>query len=333
MSMLGSKSDYKVLNPVSLVRRLWRIHAPLAFSGGVMAVLTLFFIVGIFADSRVITGAPAWLKPTKFGISFTVYTFTMTWLLGFLATVRVWKRRLVNVAGWVIVGTFVIEMAIITLQVVRGTTSHFNVATPFDIALWSLMGMAIMVLWTTNVVIAALLLFQRFDNPAFAWSLRLGLIITIIGMGLGFLMTMPTAQQLAGWRGGAPVTVAGAHTVGLADGGPGLPVVGWSTQGGDLRVGHFIGMHALQVIPFLGLFITRRRRWNTRQSVRLVATAAVGYLGIVLLVTWQALRAQPITRPDTLTLAVFGALLAGVFISALLVTRARPVHRDTEIAA
>lgn len=330
--MLSSKSPSKVLNPILLVRRLWHIHAPLAFSGGVMAVLTLFFIVGIFADSRVITGAPAWLKPTKFGISVTVYTFTMAWLLGFLATERVWKRRLVNVAGWIIVGTFVIEMAVIILQVIRGTTSHFNVATPFDTALWSLMGMAIMVLWTTNLVIAALLLFQRFDNPAFAWSLRLGLIITIIGMGLGFLMTMPTAQQLAGWRGGAPVTVAGAHTVGLADGGPGLPVVGWSTQGGDLRVGHFIGMHALQVIPFLGLFITRRR-WSAYQSVRLVATAAAGYLGVVLLVTWQALRAQPITRPDALTLAVFGVLVAGVFISTLLLTRARPAYGDAEVVA
>ena len=86
---------------------------------------------------------------------------------------------------------------------------------------------------------------------AFGWALRLGLIIAMVGMGEGFLMTNPTAQQLAGWQAGEAVTIAGAHSVGVPDGGPGLPVVNWSTTGGDLRIGHFVGMHALQVLPFL----------------------------------------------------------------------------------
>ncbi len=320
MTLNSSPNSRVDVNPVSFVR-MWQVHAPMTLLSLVMAGLTLFFIVGIFADPRVITGAPAWLKPAKFGVSITIYTFTMVWLLGFITTERVWKRRLVRAAGWVIVGTFVAEMVPITLQVVRGTTSHFNVATPFDTALWSLMGTAILVLWTTNIAVAVMLVLQRFENPAFAWSLRLGLIITIIGMGMGFLMTSPTAQQMAGWREGTPVTVAGAHTVGLADGGPGLPVVGWSTQGGDLRVGHFVGMHALQVLPFLGLFLARRR-WSVRQQVRLVVTAAAGYLGAVLLVTWQALRAQPLVRPDALTLGVFVALLVAVLLSAWWTTKA-----------
>ncbi|CAN5851967.1 hypothetical protein BH24DEI2_BH24DEI2_04410 [soil metagenome] len=325
---LISSSQTLARNPVTLLRRLWRTHAPLTLFAGLTVVLTLFFVIGIFADPRTITGAPAWLKPAKFGVSITLYSFTMVWLLGFIATDRVWKRRLVGAAGWIIAGTFIAEMVPITLQVVRGTTSHFNVATPFDTALWSMMGTAIMVLWVTNFGVAALLLFQRFENRAFAWALRLGLIITIVGMGLGFLMTVPTAQQLAGWQAGGPVTVAGAHTVGLvgsdtADSGPGLPVVGWSTQGGDLRVGHFVGMHALQVLPFLGLFVTRRRKWSVRQQVRLVVTAAVGYLGVVLLVTWQALRAQPLVRQDALTVGVFAALLVGVLLSAWWTARAR----------
>ena len=75
---------------------------------------------------------------------------------------------------------------------------------------------------------------QPFENPAFAWSLRLGLALAIIGMGLGYLMTVPTAQQMAGWQAGGAVNIVGAHTVGLPDGGPGLPLTGWSTQGGDL---------------------------------------------------------------------------------------------------
>ena len=303
---LDTRSDR---NPVSFIKKMWQVHAPMTLLSLVMAGLTLFFIVGIFADSRVIMGAPAWLKPAKFALSISIYTLTVTWLLGFIKTERRWKKRLVGLLGWLIVGVFVLEMIPIIVQVVRGTTSHYNVSTPLEASLWSVMGTGIVILWLTNVVIAGLLLFQRFETPAFAWSLRLGLVITIIGMGLGFLMTSPTAQQLASWQGGAPVTVVGAHTVGFDDGGPGLPVVGWSTQGGDLRVGHFVGMHALQVLPFLGWFLTRRRKWSVRQSVRLVWTAAAGYLGLVLLVTWQALRAQPVTQPDALTVAVFAALV------------------------
>ena len=285
--------------------KFWQTHAPLTLLALITAFLTLFFIVGIFADPRVITGVPAWLKPTKFGVSITLYSLTLVWILGFVQG----RRRLVSILGWTVVVTFALEWLAILTQVVRGTTSHFNIATPLDGALWSLMGGAIVVLWAANFVIAGLLLFQRFENPAFAWSLRLGLVLTIIGMGLGFLMTSPTAQQMAGWRAGEAVTIAGAHTVGAPDGGPGLPVVGWSTQGGDLRVPHFVGMHALQLIPFVGWIIARRKRLAMAQRVALVWTASGFYLGVTALLTVQALRAQPLLRPDALTVMLFAGLL------------------------
>ena len=293
-------------SPARILHSLWRVHAPLTLSALLTASVTLFFIIGIFADPRVITDAPAWLKPTKFGVSITLYTLTLTWILGFIKG----RRWLVNILGWTVIITFALEWVAIITQVVRGTTSHFNIATPLDTALWSLMGTAIVVLWVANFVIAGLLLFQRFENPAFAWSLRLGVLITVVGMGLGFLMTSPTAQQLAGWEAGGPVTIAGAHTVGAPDGGPGLPVVGWSTTGGDLRAPHFVGMHALQVIPFFGWLVSWRRRWRTGTRVALVWTASGFYLGVTALLTLQALRAQPIIYPDALTVGLFVGLVA-----------------------
>jgi hypothetical protein len=311
---------------VAFFYRLWQVHAPLTLFSLTMALFTLFFVVGIFADGRVITGQPAWLKPAKFGVSITVYTLTLTWLLGFIRTERRWLKRLVNALAWIIITVFVVEMIPITLQVMRGTTSHFNFGTPFDAAMTSIMGVAIVVLWLANFVLAAVLLFQRFENPAFAWALRLGLVIAIVGMGLGFLMTSPTAQQMASWQAGAPVTVIGAHAVGVPDGGPGLPVTGWSTQGGDLRVGHFVGMHALQVLPFLGWFMARRRGLRSGQQVALVWTAAASYLLLTLLLTWQALRAQPLIAPDALTLAAFAAIIAATALAVAIITRLGPLE-------
>ena len=297
--------------------KLWQTHAPLTVSALVTALVTVFFIVGIFADPRVMTGAPAWLKPTKFGISITLYSLTLVWILGFVQN----KRRWVSILGWTVLVTFALEWFAIITQVARGTTSHFNVATPFDAALWGMMAAAIAVLWGANFVVAGLLLFQPFENPAFAWSLRLGLVLTIVGMGLGYLMTSPTAQQLAGWQAGGAVSIVGAHTVGLLDGGSGLPLTGWSTQGGDLRIPHFVGLHALQVVPFLGWWLSRRKRLPMRTRVALVWAGSSAYLGVVLILLQQALRAQPLLRPDTLTLGLTAGLVLVAGLAAFITLR------------
>jgi hypothetical protein len=312
-------------NPASqLFTSLGKIHRPLFISGLFTVLMGAFFIAGIFFDSRYITGAPAWLKLSKFAVSVIIYTFTMLWFLSFVDTSKRWRKRLVSALGWLIVATFTTEWVAMITQVVRGTTSHFNVQSPLDAALWSAMGLAIMILFVTNLVIAVLLLRQKFKSPVFAWGLRLGIIITVIGLAEGYLMTDPTAQQLAGWKNGEAITIIGAHSVGVEDGGPGLPGLNWSTVGGDLRIGHFVGMHALQVLPFVAWFVSRRKRLSTRQQVQLVWTAGLGYLAIVALVTWQALRAQSIISPDVLTISVFASIVLSVLISMFVITRSSP---------
>jgi hypothetical protein len=109
----------------------------------------------------------------------------------------------------------------------------------------------------------------------------------------------------------------------VADGGPGLPFVGWSTTGGDLRIGHFAGMHALQLMPLLaaGLTALNPHRLDRTARVRIVRVAAAGYAGLVALVTWQALRAQPLLAPDALTLAALAAVVVGTAVALAAVLR------------
>jgi hypothetical protein len=128
------------------------------------------------------------------------------------------------------------------------------------------------------------------------------------------------------------MSISGAHTVGVEDGGPGLPVVGWSTVAGDLRVGHFIGLHALQSVPILGILLIRFAPAWLRPSdrVRLIITAGLAYIAITLLATWQALRAQPLLRPDALTLGALAAiLLAAGAVAAGVMLRARRADPGT----
>ena len=105
--------------------------------------------------------------------------------------------------------------------------------------------------------------------------------------------------------------MSGAHSVGVNDGGPGLPFVGWSTVGGDLRVAHFVGLHALQFLPLLGGLILRLTRSGYRpgHQVLLVWIAGLGYAGLMALLTWQALRGQSVVAWDALTLGGFAALI------------------------
>lgn len=315
-----------------LLQRGLVTNRPLVILGGVMLITFLATLVGLLVDHRVITGAPAWLKPAKFAISVSVYCFTFVWLLGFVEN----HPRLVRLAGNVTVVGLLVEMVVIIAQAARGTTSHFNLATPLDSFLWFTMGAFIVVVWTMNLLLAILLVRQRIPDQAFAWSLRLGVLLSSIGMAAAFFMTTPTPEQAASMARGSHPHIVGAHSVGVADGGSGLPVLGWSTAGGDLRVAHFFGLHALQLLPFIGWFLTRRRGvaagLAASDRIALVWTAGLAYLGLVVGLAWQALRGQSVVHPDGKTLAAAAALAAGVATS-LVITFVRLCHRNRRARA
>ena len=303
------------------VHRSWFWHRPLMIFVGLMAVMTAAAALGVLMDDRVLGGAPVWLKPFKFGVSFVIYGATIAWIISRLPD----RRRWAWILGTIIAIASVIEMVIIVGQAARGTHSHFNVTSALNAALWSTMGFTIVVLWLATLVIAAFAARRQFGDRPFTLAIRFGLLVALIGMALGFLMTMPTADQVQAIESGA-TSLAGAHSVGVADGGPGLPVTAWSTTGGDLRVPHFAGIHALQALPLLAwLLALPRLRLDERSRSRLVTTGAAGYLGLVGLLLWQALRGQPLIAPDGWTLGATTALFVAVAAAvAAILYRSRP---------
>lgn len=281
--------------------RAWRVDAPLTVCAVFMLGALAACALGLWLDPRTVLGAPVWLKPAKFAVSISLYCAT---LIGLFSTIPAFVRTR-RVVGWTTAIVMLLEMGIISAQAARGTTSHFNVSTPLNMALFAVMGTAIVVQTLSSIAVAVALFRQRHADRALGWAMRLAMIIAIAGASIGGIMTRPRAEQLAEMRAGRAL-VSGAHTVGAPDGGPGVPVTGWSREHGDLRVAHFIGLHALQALPLLAL-ATRRTRATERQRVRLAWTAAASYAALVALALGQALRGRPVLSLDPTWLA---ALLA-----------------------
>ena len=146
----------------ALAARLWSASAPLTLVGVLMLAVAIPSAIGIFADPRIITGAPAWLKPFKFAISIAIYSLTLAWIFTRLTA---WPRMR-RVVGWTTATVFVLEIAIIDLQAWRGTTSHFNATTPLDRTLFFVMGGAIIIQTAVSVWTAVAL-----SKESFTWEI------------------------------------------------------------------------------------------------------------------------------------------------------------------
>ncbi|MEU4741275.1 hypothetical protein AB0G02_12545 [Actinosynnema sp. NPDC023658] len=290
--------------------RFLRTHPPLMLFSLLMAALTVVSLGGLIIDDRILVGSPIWFKPFKFAVSLGLYGVTLAWML--TRTTR-WRR-----AGWwagtVVAVAGTAEMAVIVGQVLRGRRSHFNVATPLDGQLWQLMAVTIVTLWAMHAVIAVVLALSRFTDRAAGLSIRLGLLLSLVGLGLGFLMTSPAPGQ------DDDAGVVGAHSVGAPDGGPEMALTGWNTAAGDLRVPHFVGLHALQVLPLLVALFGRRA------TPKLSWGLAIGYAGLMALVTWQALRGQAPLRPDLPT--ALGALAVVTWTAAVVARTLRGTEKE-----
>jgi hypothetical protein len=308
----------------ALFERLWRSSPPLTAVGVLMVGAAVASGVGLLVDPRIITGAPAWLKPLKFAISTAIYSLTLAWIFGWLSD---WPR-VRRFVGWTTAIVFVLEVAIIDAQAWRGTTSHFNMSTTLDAVLFTVMGGAIV--WQTLVSVAVLVALwrQRFTDWPLGWALRIGMAITIAGALTGGLMTRPTEAQLANARAGGPMTISGAHSVGGPDGGPGLPVTGWSREHGDLRAPHFIGLHEIQALALAAVGL---RWWRRPEAARVRALLAVAasYAALFLLLLWQALRGESLVAPDaTMRASIVIWAVTTVLVLGWIGVRSRRALRD-----
>ena len=257
-----------------LVRELFRRDRRVALTGIVLLATAAVSLMVAPFDTRTVTGANPWLKPIKFQASFALYAFSITWLMHYVILAP-WLRAALSRGLAVIM---LAEIAIITSQAARGTTSHFNFDTFYDYSLFVAMGIGVILMTVFMFGLLVLFCFQKIDLPAaYLWGIRGGLALFLLGLVPGWYMILYIT-----------------HTVGLPDGGPGVPVFGWSTTAGDLRIAHFLGLHALQVLPLAGYLVTRLQAIDRTTRQRAFAVAAALYAAAMLFTFVQALAGQPL---------------------------------------
>lgn len=218
-----------------------------------------------FTNSQVM-GVNAWYKPFKFALSTTLYTWAMAWFCYYLM-----PSLNIRPFNWAVIGLLGFEIAYITLQAGRGQLSHFNQSSPVYATLYSLMALAATAVTLYTAYIDILFFIGHFPNlpDYYVWSIRIGITLFVIFSLEGAVM------------GGRM-----SHTIGGPDGGAGLPIVNWSTRFGDPRIAHFIGMHALQVLPILS--------WYVLKDLRLTLLFGLLYAALAAFTLVQALNGKPL---------------------------------------
>jgi len=240
-------------------------NEPLFWFGVFCLLLALFFGLLIKMSQTEVMGVNAWYKPIKFALSIAIFSWTMAWYGHYLNA-----PRTIEIYNWIVIVLLGFEIVYIAIQAARGQLSHFNISSSTYAFLYFLMASAATIVTIATAYLGVLFLQGEFpDLPSYyVWAIRMGIFLFVVFSLEGFVM----GSRMA-------------HTIGGPDGGRGIPILNWSLKYGDPRIAHFIGMHALQVLPILSFYLLR--------NVKLTIGAGLIYALLAVFTLVQAFQAKP----------------------------------------
>jgi hypothetical protein len=256
---------------MQLINEVYRRNKLLANLGTINLIAAFLLFFYYFYNGEVVLGVNSMIKPIKFALSIWIYSWTMAFLLFYLN-----DQNKVKKYSWVAIIAMSFEQFAIISQALRGELSHFNNSSLYGGILYALMGVFIVMLTIQTLRITITFIRQKtYTIPApLALSIKIGLIYFVVFSFFG--------GYISGVNG---------HTVGAKDGGVGLPFINWSTFFGDLRVAHFFGIHALQIIPIFGYWISNKSKSDV--STKAIWAFSVIYLAYICFTMIQAFMEIP----------------------------------------
>jgi len=250
-------------------------HRPLALYGLALLLLALVGAAMQILDPRLLeSGVNVWVKPVKFLVSVGVFALTAAWFFGYVRPERR-SALLPRLAVIMLIGAGSLELLWIGWQAANGLESHFNNDTFFFNLMYGLMGLFAVILIGSTIPLA----WEIGRRPVA--GLRPDFVAAVV---IGLLLTFLLGGGLGGYMSAQP-----GHNVGPTGGH--VPLFGWNRSGGDLRIAHFLGIHAQQAIPVLAVLIgglAAPRRWG------LLAGGTLFYVALTLAIFAQAVSGRPL---------------------------------------
>ena len=239
----------------------------LYYYGLVCLIFSVIFLLLTQFTTIQVYNVNAWYKPFKFAFSTLLFSWAMAWYCYYLPNFNI------SLFNWTVILLLGFEIVYIAIMAGKGQTSHYNLSTPFYATMFSLMALAASLVTLYTAYIGLLFFNQTFPELPnyYVWSIRFGIMIFVIFSFEGFAM----GSRLS-------------HTVGAMNDNSNWFIIGWSKTVGDLRVAHFIGMHALQVLPIVSFFLLK----NTRATI----FVAILYFLLATFTLVQALNGKPISK-------------------------------------
>jgi hypothetical protein len=258
---------------IELLQNLKTRNETLFYYGLICLGFSILFLILTRITETQVYGVNAWYKPFKFAFSTFLFAWSMAWYCYYLPDFNI------RIFNWTVIVLLGFEIFYIAFQASRGQLSHYNTSTPLYSVLFSLMALAASAVTLYTAYVG--LLFFKNDFPTlpnyYLWAIRLGIIIFVVFSFEGFAM----GSRLS-------------HSVGAMNDNSNWFILGWSKTVGDLRVSHFIGMHALQVLPLLSYYLLK----NTKLTIGL--SIMYGLLAVITLV--QALQGKPLINSGKRTM-------------------------------
>jgi hypothetical protein len=253
-----------------------RMRTPCLWKTALIAwAISVPLLILAWLDPRLIDGISVWAKPWKFHVSVGFHLFTIALAAALLPNGFERWLKWITIAA---VTCTIFELAYITGRGAFGLPSHFAVSTLFTSTMYSLMGVAAVVLTSCAGILGVLLASAR--NFAHGTVLRWG-----VGGGL-------ILGTLLGTAAGAYLGGSGGHGIGGAGSeADGLWLFNWARDGGDLRVAHFFGLHATQIIPLTAFIVARY--WRPTIALPALAAFSLAYAALTLATFVQALSGRP----------------------------------------
>lgn len=242
----------------------------------VLALMTLQTLGAMALDDRLHNGINIWSKPLKFDVALATYVATLAifarWI-PFETRQKVWFKAFTSS----VVISILLEIIWIKGAAAAGTASHFNIGSPLMAIAYTVAGLAAIIL-TTGALVYGFLIWRN-KNTGLSKPMHFAIWFGSISMAI---MTVVVASYMAAQSG---------HLVGgnLLDT-EAMPIMGWATDGGDLRVSHFFASHIIHILP---LFVLISSWMFKSTSMRAVISVAALYSVFTFYTLWEAINGIP----------------------------------------